>query len=42
MITKKVSSDGSTAELRRTEPEITADLKFIIEALRAPPLLFIL
>lgn len=39
-ITKKVNSDGSTAELRRPELNFIADLKFITEPLRAPPLLF--
>lgn len=39
-MTKKVNSDGSTAELRRPELNFIVDLKFITEPLRAPPLLF--
>lgn len=39
-ITRNVSTDGSTAELRRTEPEFNVVLKLITEPLRAPPLLF--
>ncbi|KAF3835114.1 hypothetical protein F7725_027672 [Dissostichus mawsoni] len=40
-ITRKVRTEGSTAELRRTEPGITVVLKFITELFRGPPDFFI-
>lgn len=38
--TRNVSTDGRTAELRRTEPELTALRKLTSELVRVPPLFF--
>lgn len=38
-MTRNVSTDGRTAELRRAEPEFTAPRKFTSELPRVPPLL---
>lgn len=38
--TRNVSTDGRTAELRRTEPELAAVRKLTAELVRAPPPFF--